>query len=81
MVGLVEEGSNGGGTGLYYCQRTRERSGDGKGKTERRDRETREAEWKPRPNLCERTDACVRVFPFLIHATFTFFTVILSWMW
>jgi hypothetical protein len=44
MVGLVEEGSNGGGARLYYSQRTQERPGDGEGETERRDRETGEAE-------------------------------------
>ena len=41
-----------------------ERPGDREGEMERRDRETGEAEWKPRPNRRERTDARVQVFPF-----------------
>jgi hypothetical protein len=42
----VEKGSNGGGAGLYCCQRTREIPIDGEGGAERRDRETGEAEWR-----------------------------------
>jgi hypothetical protein len=33
------------------------------GETERRDRETGKAEWKPRSNRCEWTDVQLRVFP------------------
>jgi hypothetical protein len=50
--------------GFAAANDTRERPGDGEGETERRDRETGEAEWKLRPNPYELTDnAYVQVFP------------------
>jgi hypothetical protein len=58
----VEEGSNSASARGSAAASKHERPRDGEGEMEQRDRETGEADWKPRSNQCEGTDAHFRYF-------------------